>query len=286
MSRKIQNIYGGEAVIFYDRNTKEIMMILDVIAGGGLERTVESTPLNGGSYQGAVKLEYGIPENSFTVTARQIAKGMFVTYENTPAKEHAPEANGYVGAVKSISGTVTGYTASIITGKESNLPFGNALVRIVSDGSSGVNAQVVVMGSLAQGPTGWLEENGQVIAELPATAEGTIQVENIGLEFTLGTDVSAGNVASFEVRPPNNGGYSVSVGKNGVGREVGIMVVFPRQSDGSMFVLDMPRCSVGGLPLAWDERAWAELELAATPLIDQCTGEVYNLKTLYPAQSC
>ena len=89
----------------------------------------------------------------------------------------------------------------------------------------------------------------------------------------------------FDVRPANNGGFTAVVGKS-IGREIGVMVIHPRQSDGSISFWDVPRVSVGGLPLAWDERAWSEFELAGTPLIDPCSGELYRFSTLYPNQGC
>jgi hypothetical protein len=282
MSRVIQNIFGGEAAVLYKPATREVLQILDVIGGGGLDRSVEAIPLNGGSYQAAVGIEYGMPENSLSITARQIGKGLFTTFENAEITEHAAEINGYVSEVKALSGAVSDYEAAAITGKAGNLPFGKVIVRIVESGK----ARIIVQGSLSQGPTGWQSEDGAVMTDVAATAEGTIQAEEIGLEITLGAAITVGNAAMFEVRPPNSGGYSASVGRS-VGREIGVMIIHPRQANGSITFWDMPRVSVAGLPLAWDERAWAEFELTGTPMVDLCTGELYSFNTLLPkGQPC
>ena len=134
--RQIQNIYGGEACLLYRPKTREILQILDVIGGGGLERSVESAPLNGGNYLGALKTEYGIPENSLSITARQFGKGLFTTFENAEITEHSAEASGSVGPAKALSGSVADYTAEAIPGKEGNLPFGKVIVRIAQGASA------------------------------------------------------------------------------------------------------------------------------------------------------
>lgn len=55
------------------------------------------------------------------------------------------------------------------------------------------------------------------------------------------------------------------------------MFIYPRQSDGSMHVMDLPRVKFNSaLPIAMKEREFAEHALTGKPMVDELTGVVYT----------
>lgn len=278
MANRIQSLFGGEALLFIDRTTKKVDALFTVIGEGGLERSVEMIELNGGNYQGAVKAESGTPSNSFAANVRQISPGMFKVMENATPSESSADASGYVGSVVDVvgSGLAAKLTPSIITAKKANLPFGTVYLEITSTGK----CKAFVAGSLANGPVGWLSEDGAITEEVAIAAEGNVVLEDIGIQFAVasGTTLTVGLKVAVEVRPVNtNGSVSISVGGNGGIVEKGIMIIYPRQTDGSIYRAWIPRVAMQGVGLPMAERAYGEISLAGKPLIDPVENILYRL---------
>lgn len=275
----IKALYGGEAVVVFDPLTRKLEMLCTVLGEGNLESKVDAIPLTGGSYNAPVKMEKGLPSYTFTSTIKQITNGMFRVLEGAKVTERAPEVAGFVGAVRALIGnSAAAFTPTIIEEHKDNLPFGFVAIECTSTGKG----KVFVMGSLKQGPSGWKAEDGSVTADEIALT-GTIQLEDLGLQVEIASaaQIQVGDRMEFEVRPPNKGTSRIEVYGGNVS-EKGIMVVLPRQSDGSMHRLVMPRVFLSGLPLSFKERAFAEHSITGTLMVEESTGCVYAYEGVEP----
>lgn len=275
---KIQALFGGEALLVIDRTTKKIDALFTVLGEGGLERSIEMIELTGGNYQGAVKTEPGLPSNSFSAVVRQISNGMFRVLENAEITESAADSDGYVSPARNVVGTSLAerITPSIIADKKANLPYGKVFVEITSE----TKCKIIVQGSMVKGPVGWLEEDGTVIDDVAISVGGTVVVNDLGLSFTVssGAVLVAGDSFVVEVRPANtNGSASIKVGGSSGVQEKEIMIVYPRQTDGSIYRARIPRVAMQGVGLPFTERAFAETTINGKPLIDPVEQCLYVL---------
>ena len=275
---KIQALFGGEALLVIDRTTKKVDALFTVLGEGGLERSVEMIELTGGNYQGAVKAEPGLPSNSFSATVRQISNGMFKVLENAEITETSADTDGYVSSATDVVGTglAEKITPSIISEKKGNLPYGKVLIEITSS----TKCKIIVQGSMVKGPVGWLEEDGRVIDDVSISAGGTITVNDLGLSFSVSSEatLTVGNSIMVDVRPANtNGSASIKVGGSSGIQEKSIMIVYPRQSDGSIYRAWIPRVAMQGVGLPMSERAYAETTINGKPLIDSVEQCLYTL---------
>lgn len=281
---KIHALFGGEAVVIYDRVTRRVKALMTVLGAGGIEESAESVDLTGGNYDGPVKSEKGQTTYDFSVTAKELSDGMFETIKGAKITENAADASGYVGSVSNVTGTLaSSLTPTVITAKADNLPFGKVALEITSTGK----AKAYVLGSLKQGQSGWKSADGAVTDEVTISAGGTLQLEDIGIQIAVasGATLTVGNRVEFDVRPVNTAGsVKVVVSSRSEAKEFGVMVIYPRQSDGSMHILDLPRVRFNSaLSLSIMEREFGEHELTGKPMVDELTGTVYTYSRINAA---
>jgi len=275
---KIQALFGGEALLVIDKTTKKIDALFTVLGEGGLERSIEMIELTGGNYQGAVKAEPGLPSNSFSAVVRQISNGMFKVLENATITETAADSSGYVSSASNVVGTTLAakITPSIISDKKANLPYGRVILEITSS----TKCKIIVQGSMVSGPVGWKDEDGTVVDDIAISVGGTVTVNDLGLSFAVasGAVLTQGDSIAVDVRPVNtNGSSSIKVGGSSGIQEKGIMIVYPRQSDGSIYRAWIPRVAMQGVGLPFAERAFAETTINGKPLIDSTEQCLYTL---------
>lgn len=273
---KIHALFGGEAVVIYNRNTREIVSLLTVVGECGLEESSESVDLTGGNYDAPVKSEKGSTTYDLNLTAKELSDGMFRVIKDAKIIKHAADSQGHIGDVEDLSGTMAQYlTITPLSGKEENLPFGRVQIEVTSAGK----AKFFVLGSLKQGQAGWKDEHGAVTDEISFAAEGSIQLEDLGLAVQISSEAAleVGDRVEFEVRPVNtSGSVEIEVG-NSAPKEYGVMFIYPRQSDGSMNIMDLPRVKFNSaLPISMKEREFAEHSLSGKPMVDELTGVVYT----------
>ncbi len=281
---RIHALFGGEAVVVYDRDTKEVDALLTVTGEGGIEESSESVDLTGGNWDGAVKSEKGQTTYDFNCTAKELSDGMFRVIKGATITENAADATGYIGTPADISGNLSSkLTVTAITAKAANLPFGKVIIAITST----AKATAYVIGSLAQGQTGWKKEDGSVTDEFTVTAGASVQLEDLGLQlaFASGATFAVGDRVEFDVRPVNeNGSVKVQVSSRAKSKEYGVLVVYPRQSDGSMHLLNLPRVRFNSaLSMAIKEREFIEHELTGKPMVDELTGNVWEYSRINAA---
>lgn len=273
---KIHALFGGEAAVIYDRNTREIEALLTVIGECGLEESSESVDLTGGNYDGPVKSEKGATTYDLSLVSKELSTGMFKVVKGAAILEREPELAGYVGTPKDLAGSMAEHlTIQPLVAKQENLPLGRVYIEVTSAGK----AKVFVAGSLKQGQSGWKDEHGAVTDEITFAAGGSVQLEDLGLSVQIaeGAALEVGDRVEVEVRPVSEAG-SVQVGVgSSAAQEKGVMFIYPRQSDGSMHIMDIPRVKFSpAMAMAMKEREFSDHTITGKPLVDELTGTVYT----------
>jgi len=289
MPRKaLVTLYGIELVALFDYETNKPLGYFQAAASAGLERTVENTLMNGGNSPGALAAEPGQPENSLSMTLRELPDFLLETLEGAKKTTGKAEAAGYVDATLtntkglSLSQKITGVAVKETT--KSKLPYGEIVFTALAENK----IKVQVLGVLAGGASAFSAEDCSVVEDLTLSG-GTVDLDDIGVTLTLSESatLTEGDVAVVKVRPANNGYTELEVGANGEIRHFGVLIVWPKSSDGSIKYCKIHKCAGGGVPINAGERAFSEISVTATPLVDLCNGgRVYTFGRLHPKQGC
>lgn len=113
------------------------------------------------------------------------------------------------------------------------------------------------------------------VAITPATATS---IPNTGLTCSKGSgtfEVTAGDMAYFEVLTPNLGYYRYSLPANPVPIEFDLWLISQKKANGEYFIDRYPRVKFSAVPGDMNEKAWTETQLAIKVLYDS------ELKTSY-----
>lgn len=285
--KQLVPLYGVELVILFNYKTGAPIGFFQALASAGLERTVEMTTMTGGNAAGALAAEPGTPENTLNMTLRELPDFLLETLEGGVKKTGAAESGGYVDSEltdvigSSLSTKITGLAVKETA--KANLPYGE-LVFTATDTNK---VKVQLLGRPAKGVNGFLDEDCTVAEELTLT-DGTLDLEDMGITLTLGSGtLTEGDVAKVSVRPANNGYSEIAVGANEDVKYFGALIVWPKASDGSIKFLQIHKCAGGGVPISAGERAYSEISISATPMVDTCkNGEVYKFCRLHPEAGC
>lgn len=286
--KKLVPLYGVELVALFDYKTNKPLGYFQAVASAGLERSVEMTTMSGGNAAGALDAEPGAPENSFSATLRELPDFLLETVEGAKKTVGNAEASGYVDSEltdtkgTSLSSKIT--AVAVKSTSKNNLPFGEII--FTATGTNKVKVQV--LGALAGGINGFASEDCTVIEELTLSG-GTVDLEDLGITLTLAADatLTEGDVALVKVRPVNNGYSELKVGSSDGIRYFGVLIVWPKASDGSIKFCKIHKVAAGGVPISAGERAYSEISISGTPLVDTCqNGEVYTFCRLHPAEGC
>lgn len=286
--KKLVPLYGVELVALFDYKTNKPLGYFQAVASAGLERSVEMTTMSGGNAAGALDAEPGAPENSFSATLRELPDFLLETVEGAKKTVGNAEASGYVDSEltdtkgTSLSSKIT--AVAVKSTSKSNLPFGEII--FTATGENKIKVQV--LGALANGINGFAAEDCTVIEELTLSG-GTVDLEDLGITLTLAADATlvAGDVALVNARPVNNGYSELTVGTSKGIKYFGALIVWPKASDGSIKFCKIHKIAAGGVPISAGERAYSEISISGTPLVDMCqNGEVYKFCRLHPAEGC
>ena len=285
--KQLVPLYGVELVALADYKSGRPIGFFQAVASAGLERTVEMTTMVGGNAAGALAAEPGTPENSFSATLRELPDFLLEAFEGAKKVKGTAENNGYVDATltdtvgESLSTKITGLAVKEIA--KDKLPFGELVFTATSENK----VKVQLLGRPAKGVGGFLDEDCTIAEEVTLT-DGTLDLDDVGITLTLGSGtLTEGDVAKATVRPVNNGYSKLTVGSNDSFKYFSVLIVWPKASDGSIKFCKIHKCAGGGVPISAGERAFSELSISATPMVDTCKdGEVYEFCRLYPEQGC
>lgn len=275
-------LYGVKYVFPYDRKTMKPYVGYKVVGGATFERNIEKIKLQGGHAPGAWQTEAGEPENPLEVTVREIPDSAFEIFEDAEVVKTSKSAVGVISAVAntvgtSVSAVITGVT--VASGKDKEIPLGDIVFEATASGT----VNVYLKGTSEKLTT---KSDGLIAKDLDVSSTGTISVAELGVELavTSGT-LTIGDSAYVTSTPAHNGVTTIKVGGESTLNEVGVLLVGPVQSTGVQVVVDFPKVSVGGLPMAMNSREFAEHTLTMEALFDfeNSNADLYTVKKIQHA---
>jgi len=280
--------FGVKSLILYDQDTFVPKGIFEVIGSVEYSEEIEKLLLTGGHRKGAWAIEAGEPALSLTATLKEYPNFAFEMFANADITETTGEdATGFVDTIANQVGTsITHATTGIasvaaISGSEALLPFGRIVVVGTSDPTK---VNVYLQGDVSSGVIPIVNELPLLAADLViAGTGGTTDMTDYGIEFTGGSGAVAfveDDVAYFDVRPTNSIYTKISVGSNDTVSKFGVLLVYPRTSEGRQSIVRFPNVGAAGMNFGASTREFSEFEEVMNPLL--CTDEdtVYVEETI------
>lgn len=281
MSKKY--LYGVKYLVPYDLTTLKPKGIFEVIGAVEIGREIEQMLLTGGHKDGPYAVEAGEPNNSINATLKEYPNFAFSIFENAEITEITSEALGFVGTLANTVGTslfeaTTGIaSATVKTGEGEDIPSGFLVLEAIS----ATEVKVYLAGDLAKGRV-------PIVSELPVIAEsvtipdagGTVDLAGYGITITGGSGTVAmtiGDMASVDVRPANTETTKIQVGKDGSVNYVGLLLVYPKNSEREQTIIRFPKVAVVGMAFNANTREFSEFEQPMTPLLDDSEDILYEI---------
>jgi hypothetical protein len=199
----------------------------------------------------------------------------------------AAEATGNVSALvnkkgSSVMQASTGIaSASAAAGSEADLKFGKYVIKAVS--ASTIDVYFSSDADMGRGTNGSYINDSLKITSAPLSITSSpVLIPSFGIELTGGAGTIAlvvGDTATFEVRPANNGGMTVRVGSSSDSSfpEFGAIVMGSKRGN-ELVEVDCFRCKGAGMPLNFEQNAFAEAEVKVKVLYDNDKDGVFDVR--------
>jgi len=286
-------VFGIHSVTPYNRVTREPYGILRVLQNSSFSLSGETIPLNGGSFRFPWAVEDGNITAELSLSFNEYPDFLDTIFLGKAPTENAAEATGAVSAITNVSGTsVVSSTVGIASvaataADEADLKFGTYLVKAVD--ATTVDIYVSTNLDFARGTDAIYENDLLKVTASPITIAdtgATVADAIFGLEFTSGSGtiaMTAGDTASFTVRPINSGSSTVLIGATtDVFPEFGAYVYAQQRGTGQMFELDIFRLKAIGLPHNFDAKAFSTAEITAQAFYDSARNGVFTKTIVTP----
>lgn len=274
-------LFGVKYLIPFDVVTMKPKGIFEVIGGVEVAREIEKMLLEGGHIDGPYAVESGAVSNTMTATIKEYPDFAFEIFENAIIDNVTTESAGHIGTIINTKGTsvlsVGGIaTATAIASEEATIPSGFIVVE-----ATGVDtAKIYLAGDVASGRVPILSELPVLAEEITLTAAGTVDLAGYGLTITAAAGPLAmvtGDIAYFDVRPSNTDRTSIKVGADSGINYVGLMLVYPKNSEKEQTIIRFPKVAVAGMPFSGNSREFSEFEQEMTPLLSDTESILYEV---------
>lgn len=288
-----RNIFGIHSVAPYNRTTGEFYGLIRVLDSSSIAINSELISLTGGSQKFPWAVENGPSTAEISLSMSQYDNFLFeIAYGTTPTLNSA-ESGGNVSTIANKSGTsvadaTTGIASIAATsGDEADLKFGRYVVKAAS--ATTVDLYVSSNVDFARGTDGAYEDDLLKITASPLTvtdAGGTTALADFGLEITGGSGtvaMTAGDTATFEVRPVNSKSSDIVVGgATDVVPEIGMIIYSQQRGTEEMFEIDVYKAKLTGLPFGFNKFEWSVAEITAQAYYDSVRDGVLAIRTVSP----
>lgn len=298
MISKPKTIYGIHDVTLYHIATGIPYGVLRVLGGSTLTLSGEVSTLTGGSsaydwdsQDGPMAAELKIKPKEFPDFMFQVFLGAdpTVTLSGT----------GNVGEFQNVLGssvfdTLSGIAeVNIVPGSENDLKYGKYFIQAKTPTS----VDIIGTTSIDYGkpnPLVYLSDNLRVNEEpLTIVPAGDTNIPNLGVTMTGGfteppeITMIPGDTASFFVTPPSESQTDMVIGELGACvPEFGAIATAQKQSDGTMWIIDVYRVKALGFPLGMEEKTYAEAEITGKCTYSTERNGVFSLTRIRPSNGC
>jgi hypothetical protein len=98
--------------------------------------------------------------------------------------------------------------------------------------------------------------------------------------------MTAGDTATFTVRPENTGSSVVNVGGTGtLFPEFGALVMAQKRGNQELTEIDCYRCKGAGMPLNFDQNAFSEYDIKVKLMYDSVQDAVFGFRWVQPSNT-
>lgn len=277
MLGQVNSIFGIHSLAAYNIVTAEFYGALKVLAGSTLVLDNKMVELMGGSGDGSWDAQSAGTDSKLQIKAREYPDFIYSLFGGGVVTQESPDASGGVTTLTNKKGTSvvasTGIASvAIVSGAEGDLKFGKYVVKAISPTTVMVYCSSDVdfgrgTSKLYQG-----DDLSILAAAVSITTGGNTLIPGFGIKLVGGAGtigMTAGDTATFEVRPPNEKSTSIVLAPQGaVMPEFGVIAVAQRKGSGEMYEIDIPRVKGAGIPIKFDEQKFAEWDVSCAVLRD------------------
>jgi hypothetical protein len=286
-----RNLFGIHSILFYRRSDRTPYgPPLKVLASGGVDLPADFEDLTGGSEKFVLASEAKTITPEMKVTTKDYADYLYEIFMGATVTKNIAEASGNVSSLTNYKGTsamdaVTGIASVTATaGDEADLKFGRYVILVTS--ATTVNILISSDIDFRRGTVvNYQDDSLKVLAANVTIASGApTLIPSLGLTLTGGSGtigMTVGDTAQFEVRPINNGSSVIDIGDVGTNfPEFGAIVYAQKRGSGEMFEIECYRCLGAGLPMNFEEKAFAQAELTIKVLKDFALDRVMRIRAI------
>lgn len=288
-----RQFYSIHSVSPYNFQNGNFYGSLRVLQNSSIGLTAETIKNTGGSSKFPWGVEVGDMTSEMSLSYSEFPDFVFELFGGNAPTANSAEENGSVTDLTNKSGSLVDATGlasvGIKSGSESDLKFGKYIVKAVD--ATTVDVYLSSDADIGRGTNGEYQNDSLKITESPLTitADTAVTVPSFGLELTGGSgtiEMSAGDTATFDVRPPNSGSMDVVIGSQASQSfpEFGAIIMGAKKGelDNQLVEIDAYRCKAAGLPLPFARNTWAIAETTVDLLYDSTRDGVYSLRTVSP----
>ncbi len=286
-------LFGVHSVTPYSRVDGLFYGILKVLAGSQIALNGELMKLRGGSSKYPWAVEEGGISAEMSLKVKEFPDFLFELFLGVAPTATTAETSGNCSTLTNKKGTsamsaTTGIaTATVKAADKLNLKFGKYVVKVAS--ATTVDVYFSSDADISRGADGEYQSDTLKITATALTivASTPTTIPNFGIELTGGSGtigMTVGDTATFEVRPINDKGTSVIIGKNSDEfPEFGAIVMAAKRGNGEMMEIDLYRCKGIGLPLNFQENAFGETEIKMEAFYDSALDGVFKMRHVTPS---
>lgn len=273
--------------------------ILKVLGGGTLTLTSEFNELFGGSSKYAWAVEASTISTEWTATVKSMPDFLFELFLGAKVTTTAASATGTVGQLTNVKNAsvfeATTGIASVAAkaGSENDLKDGVYIVHAVSATTVDIYALTDIEFKKL-GATNNLEylNDALKINETPLTIVTSTATEIVGLgvELTGGSGtigMTQDDTARFSVSSAHDGVSVIDIGEAGtIFPEHRQLCLGQKRANGDVFEIEMYRVLGSGMPVPFEEQAFAIPELTMKLVRDECEDKVATIRAKKGISSC
>jgi hypothetical protein len=273
--------FGVHSLCLFDPDTSLKLSYLQVLGEFTMNFEAEWAELEGGSNLYVWDAEVSKINSDMNLVCREYDGATMALFMGGSHTDGSAESTGSTSGFANVKGTSvydvsTGLTAvSVTTSDEGDLKEGKYVVK--ATGTDTAELYCLTDVDFQRGTDAVFEDNTLKIDDLDFSGGDAVSAD-FGLTFEVGsgaTNFTTNDTAAFYVRKPNSSYSIVTFGQKGAEfSSVGVYVAGQRQSDGSIFTMELPRCRVAGMPIAFTEKAWSEWNVTIKALYDSTTNSV------------
>lgn len=284
--------FGVHSATPYNRVDATPYGVLKVVQSATLALTGKLATLTGGSSKYPYDVQEGEISPELSLKFSEYPDFAYYLFAGCTPTDNSADPTGAVTTLTNKNGTSvvnasTGIASvSVISGSEGDLKFTKYVVKAAT--ATTVNIYGVSDIDFGRGTAGNFQDGTLVLvaAAVTITASTGTNITGFGFKLTGGSGaigMTAGDTATFEVRPKNTGSTTIILGAAAATfPEFGMVIYGKKKGSGEMIEIDAYRCKGEGLPLHFDAGKYSEADVKVNLMYDSAQDAVAKIRRITP----